>query len=175
MQARVHQRRTAPPVALRASDRYGARARSLSPICHRIRLAPPRSHPCHACLQPPPQQPLLCPIARPCPFVVVSPLGAIARRDLLPPELHLPLHEWRRRRRDRHQLPLVRSVPRCRAHHGAVARDADLHTCSMSPAVGLLFLIAESQNKATQLLNVKDLRPSKHHMHSVMMVLGRRL
>jgi hypothetical protein len=41
--------------------------------------------------------------------------------------------------------------------------------------VGLLFMIAESQNKATQMLYEKDLRPSKHQILSGFMILKRRL
>jgi hypothetical protein len=41
--------------------------------------------------------------------------------------------------------------------------------------VVLLFSITESQNKATQMLNVKDLRPSKHQILSGLMILEQRL
>jgi hypothetical protein len=41
--------------------------------------------------------------------------------------------------------------------------------------VDLLFMIAESQNKATQMLYEKDLHPSKHQILSGLMVLERRL
>jgi hypothetical protein len=37
--------------------------------------------------------------------------------------------------------------------------------------VGLLFMIAESQNKATQVLYEKDLRPLKHQIPSGLMIL----
>ena len=40
--------------------------------------------------------------------------------------------------------------------------------------VGLLFMIAESQNKATQVLYKKDLRPSKNQILLGLMVLERR-
>jgi hypothetical protein len=38
--------------------------------------------------------------------------------------------------------------------------------------VGHLFFITESENKATQLLNIKDLRPLKHYLVSGIMDLG---
>jgi hypothetical protein len=39
--------------------------------------------------------------------------------------------------------------------------------------VGLLFMIAESQNKATLMLYLKDLHPSKHQILLGLMVLER--
>jgi hypothetical protein len=38
--------------------------------------------------------------------------------------------------------------------------------------VGYLFFITVNQEQATQLLNVKDLRPSKHYLPSGIMSLG---
>jgi hypothetical protein len=46
---------------------------------------------------------------------------------------------------------------------------------TMEHHVGLLYFIVESQNKATQMLNVNDLRPPKYQILLGLIILGRRL
>jgi hypothetical protein len=52
-----------------------------------------------------------------------------------------------------------------------VVREMEGHVA----VVGLLFMIVESQNKATQMLHAKDICPSKHQILLGLMVLEQRL